>query len=43
MIKNVRNFWYKFTDDQEYLRFKLSVGMILIIIGMALDSILKIN
>lgn len=30
-------FWEKFTDDQEFIRVKLAIAMILIIIGMALD------
>lgn len=34
----LKKFWDKFTDDQEFIRFKLSVAMILIIIGMALDG-----
>lgn len=34
----LKKFWDKFTDDQEFIRFKLSVVMILMIIGMALDG-----
>lgn len=36
--KMLKKFWDKFTDDQEFIRFKLSVVMILMIIGMALDG-----
>jgi hypothetical protein len=39
----IKQFWDKFTNDQEYIRFKLAVVTILIIIGIALDSILKIK
>lgn len=34
----IKRFWDKFTDDQEYIRFKLAVVMILMIIGMAMDG-----
>lgn len=30
----LKKFWDKFTDDQEFIRFKLSVVMILMIIGL---------
>lgn len=34
----VKQFMDKFTDDQEFIRLKLAVVMILMIVGMALDS-----
>ena len=34
----LKKFWDKFTDDHEYIRFKLAVVMILMIIGMTFDS-----
>jgi len=34
----IKKFIEKFCDDQEYIRFKLAVVMILMIIGMTLDS-----
>lgn len=37
-MKTIKRFWDKFTDDHEYVRFKLAVIMLLMIIGMALDG-----
>lgn len=34
----IKRFWDKFTDDQEYIRLKLGLAMILIIAGMMLDG-----
>lgn len=34
----IKRFWDKFTDDQEYIRFKLAMVMLIMIIGLALDG-----
>lgn len=37
-IKLIKRFWDKLTDDQEYIRLKLGLALVLIIIGMMLDG-----
>lgn len=37
-LNMIKRFWDKFTDDKEYIRFKLAVVMILMIVGMTLDG-----
>ncbi len=37
-MKKIKRFMDKFTDDREYVRFKLAVVMILMIVGMALGE-----
>lgn len=37
-MRKIKRFWDEFTDDQEYIRLKLAIGMMLIIIGMTLDG-----
>lgn len=34
----IKRFWYKFTDDQEFIKLKLTVVVILMIVGMTLDG-----
>ena len=36
--EKLKRFWDKFTDDQEFIRLKMGIAMILIIVGMALDG-----
>jgi len=36
-MKKIKQFWDKFTDDQEYISFKLTIIAILMIAGMVLD------
>ncbi len=34
----IKQFWDKFTDDQEFIKLKLTVVVILMIVGMTLDG-----
>jgi len=34
----IKQFWNKFCDDKEYIRLKIAIAMILIIIVMAVDK-----
>ena len=38
LLKKIRQFPKDFCDDRKYIKFKLAVILILIIIGMSLDS-----